>query len=60
VVESVSVGFVAADEDHYIGRWKYLSELVVAGTTFDDQVQALAQWADEAVEEIAHLPDPRS
>jgi hypothetical protein len=37
-------------------RTKYLSELVVAGVTFDEQVQALKIWASRAITDIM---DPR-
>jgi hypothetical protein len=33
-------------------RTKYLSELIVAGATFDEQVQALKDWASQAITDI--------
>lgn len=33
-------------------RTKYLAELVVAGVTFEEQVQALKIWADQAITDV--------
>lgn len=38
-----------------LARTKYLSELIVAGATFDEQAQALTVWANEA---FADIMDP--
>lgn len=35
-----------------VARTKYLSELIVAGGTFDEQVQALTVWANLAMTDI--------
>lgn len=48
---------VVATNYHYLGRWKYLSELVVF-RTFDDQTRALAAWAKQAIDEIKALSAP--
>ena len=58
--ESLAEGLhvVVEDNDAYIGRWRYLSELVVAGTTFDEQIQALSEWAHQTIADIAALAPP--
>ena len=33
-------------------RTKYLSELIVAGATFDEQARALGLWANKAITEL--------
>lgn len=33
-------------------RTKYLSELIVAGATFDEQARALGLWANQAITKL--------
>jgi hypothetical protein len=41
-----------------IVRTKYLSELIVAGATLDEQARALGTWANEAIGELMDGPRP--
>lgn len=45
-------------DDVSVGSWKYLSELVVQGRTFEDQTIALVRWAEATVRALAELKPP--
>jgi hypothetical protein len=52
------VKVVAVENFHYIGKWRYVAEVAVSGSTFDEQVQSLIQWGLGALAGIKAVPAP--